>query len=178
MADVVPQAGELVVDPREPSGLEVGGRTTAAAERFVAALEGGGTRPLASRLGWVRTAHATAGGKAMLAFCSPADLAHRCPGRNLARVTDRTITDWNSLTRQLETVRARGRATSGGESDRAVNGLAAPIMPPSGESVASVSVAAFAPRLSTRSQILEVVGPLADAASRIERELRGGPISP
>lgn len=113
--------------------------------RFVASLEGGGTRPLASRLGRVVPAHSAAGGKVMLAFCSPTDLAHRYPGRSLARATNRTITHWGTLMCQLDTIRTRGWGTSIGESERGVNGLSAPIMTASGESVASVSVVAAAP---------------------------------
>lgn len=146
--------------------------------RFVQSLEGAAPHRLNSRLGLVRPAHCVSGGKAMLAYCSEDDLAHRYPTRVLAGRTERSITDWDELMRHLDAVRARGWATNVGESDPGVNGLGAPILLGSGDPVAAINVASVAPRLCTRAEILEVVAPLVDAATRIQSALRGGPVAP
>ncbi|GAA3883929.1 IclR family transcriptional regulator [Streptomyces lacrimifluminis] len=144
--------------------------------RFVLSLAGCDSQPLGSRMGQVRPAHSVAAGKAMLAFCSPRDLAERYPGRHLARVTERTVTDWNGFARQLDLVRTRGWANSVGESDLAVNEVSAPILTLNGDPVGSLGVAALSPRLSTRSEVLETVGLILDATSRIQWTLRNSPL--
>jgi DNA-binding IclR family transcriptional regulator len=146
--------------------------------RFVLSLAGGGTRPLGSQMGQVRPAHSVAAGKAMLAFCSPSELAGRFPGRHLARVTERTITGWDEFLRHLDIIRARGWASSIGESDLAVNEVSVPMLTLNGDPVGSISVAALATRLSTKPEILDVVGPLLDAASRVQATVRDSRLSP
>lgn len=133
-----------------------------------ASFEGHGVQPLGSRLGQVRPAHSVAGGKAMLAFCSSDELARRYPGRDLTPVTERTITEWDEFLHELRMVRTRGWATSVGESEPVVNSVGVPIMTASGDSVAAISVAAYAPRLGTDSEVLQVVRPLVGAASRLQ----------
>lgn len=144
--------------------------------RFVQSLEGGAPHRINSRVGLVRPAHSTSGGKALLAYYSDEDLLRRYPVRALPRLTAHTITDWDELTRQLRVIRARGWATSRGESHPAVNGVGVPILLGSGEPVAAISLASLTPRLCTKGAILRVVGPLVDAATRIQSALRGGPV--
>ncbi|WP_067682872.1 IclR family transcriptional regulator [Nocardia miyunensis] len=146
--------------------------------RFASSLEGGRQHRLASRLGRVIPAHATAAGKAVLAFCTPADLVRRYPGRKLAPVTDRTIAEWDQLTRQLDTIRARGWAISIGESEPTINDIAVPVMTLNGDAAAAISVAAVAPHLCTRAEILEVLDPLIAAASRIQWTIRANDLAP
>lgn len=144
--------------------------------RFVQSLEGRPAHRVNSRLGRVRPAHCTSGGKAMLAFCSNDDLAHRYPSRALDRPTERSIGGWDELMRELDQIRSRGWAASVGESDPGINAVGAPVLLGSGEPAAAVSVASVAPRLATRSEILGVAGALVDAATRIQSALRGGPV--
>ncbi|SFK59748.1 DNA-binding transcriptional regulator, IclR family [Amycolatopsis sacchari] len=147
--------------------------------RFVQSLEGTGPRRAAARLGRVLPAHCTSGGKAMLAFHPPGDLARRYPGRRLERLTDRSLTCWDDLLRELAQVRARGWAVSLGECDRAVTGLGAPILLGSGEPVAALALAASAAHVGTRAEIAPYVEPLLHAANTVQTQLRGGiPVHP
>ncbi len=145
--------------------------------RFILSLAGTGSQPLGSQMGQVRPAHCVAAGKAMLAFCSPSEVAERFPGRHLAEVTERTISDWDQFIRHLEIVRARAWANSIGESDLAVNEVSVPVLTLSGDPLGAISVAAFSPRLATKPDIMEVVHPLLDAASRIQWTLRNSTFS-
>lgn len=146
--------------------------------RYASSLEGGSRHRLASRLGRVRPAHATAAGKAILAFCAPAELTRRYPGRKLCSATDRTVTDWDQLTRQLDAIRARGWATSIGESEPSINGVAVPVMTLSGDAAAAISVVAPVPHLSIRSEIVDVIDPLIAAASRIQWMMNASHLPP
>jgi IclR family acetate operon transcriptional repressor len=141
--------------------------------RFVQSLEGAGPGRAASRLGRVLPAHCTSGGKAMLAFCSPEDLARRYPSRRLDRMTDRSLGDWDALLRALDVIRARGWATNVGESHPTITAIGAPVLLGSGDPVAAVTVAATADRLRTRAEIDSMLPPLLEAATRIQSSLRG-----
>ena len=88
--------------------------------------------------------HATSDGKALLAF-GAADLR---PGEALEPATPRTITDVAELTRHLSDVRTQGWASSIGECEDGLNGVAAPIFTLGGRCVAALSVSAPAYRLA------------------------------
>jgi IclR family transcriptional regulator, acetate operon repressor len=141
--------------------------------RFVQSLEGTRAGRASSRLGRVLPAHCTSGGKAMLAFCTPEDLARRYPSRRLDRLTDLSVGDWDVLLRALDQVRARGWAANVGESDPAITGIGAPVLLGSGEPVAAITLAATADRLRTRPEIDAVLPHLLEAATRMQSALRG-----
>jgi DNA-binding IclR family transcriptional regulator len=85
-----------------------------------------GSGETAPRLREVIPAHATAGGKALLAFRDR--WSESLLGVALARFTDRTITDSGALRRQLEEIRASGHALEDGEYERGVRAVAAPVL--------------------------------------------------
>ena len=87
-------------------------------------------------VGWRTEPHSTANGKVLLAFEDAGidDLS-------LEAFTERTITNMDELGSELEGVRRRGWATSVGEFEKGLNGVAAPIFDASERCVAALSVA-------------------------------------
>lgn len=87
------------------------------------------TRPVRmfSRIGNRVAAHASGGGKAILAQLPPDGPADLLGTEPLERLTDRTITDPAELRAHLDNVRARGWALDDGEYDLSVGCVAAAI---------------------------------------------------
>lgn len=112
------------------------------------------TRPLSltSKIGGRNPAHATAVGKALLAWAYPTQAAvieWTSRVGPLARRTPRTIVDPGHLAKELARVRADGFARDLEESETGVRCLATPVFFGSTVPVAAVSVAAPKDRLST-----------------------------
>ncbi len=87
--------------------------------------------------------HATATGKALLAFSAPDDvrlLLGRGTRRRLPRHTSTTITSISALTDELDRTRARGFAVCRGEFERSAWGVSAPVLDVAGRPVAVVSI--------------------------------------
>lgn len=83
--------------------------------------------------------HASASGKCMLAFSAPGFL-DKYRGRPLISFTDNTITDWNTLERQLSEIREKGYATEDGETEVGLSCTAVPVLNRKGELCVVVSV--------------------------------------
>ncbi|MEN0135036.1 MAG: IclR family transcriptional regulator [Rhodococcus sp. (in: high G+C Gram-positive bacteria)] len=83
--------------------------------------------------------HATANGKAMLAYLEPAEL-DTILGDTLPGFTPATITEKDSLAAELALVRERGYAIAEGELREDIASLAAPILSRTGSPLASLSV--------------------------------------
>jgi DNA-binding IclR family transcriptional regulator len=108
--------------------------------------------------------HATANGKALLAF----GLAH--PAGRLSRLTARTIVDRAELRADLERTRSSGFAVAVEELEVGLNAVAAPVFDAAGSCVAAVSVSGPAYRLPEPR--LPAVGELcAEAAAEISGRL-------
>jgi DNA-binding IclR family transcriptional regulator len=104
--------------------------------------------PSPSRVGGLLPAHATAGGKAMLAYDPDAfDLVRQ---RDLAPLTSATVVDPEALAGQLADVRVSGVARETGEVTAGVACLAAPVFGPGRKPVAALSVSVPANRLDQR----------------------------
>jgi IclR family acetate operon transcriptional repressor len=87
-------------------------------------------------------AHASAAGKAILAFEPPEHLETLFSQTPFSRRTQHTITTAAALRRALERVRVDGYATDDEEYEEGVCCIAAPIRDPSGVAVAAISVSA------------------------------------
>ena len=118
-----------------------------------------------ARLGRPSVAHATATGKALLAF-GTAELA---PGR-LRAFTARTITDRGRLAVELARVRKRGFATAVGEREKDLNAIAAPVFGGGGDLVGVVGVQGPASRF-TPVAMQAAVEPLLERAAAISAAL-------
>jgi DNA-binding IclR family transcriptional regulator len=84
-------------------------------------------------------AHATCGGKVLLAALSRTERQRLYRGRNqLERYTDKTITYPERLEEELEEVRARGYALDPGELREAWHGIAVPVHAADGRVIAAI----------------------------------------
>jgi len=113
--------------------------------------------------------HATSSGKVMLAWTLEPDL-RALLGEALPRFTERTITSYAELGRQLSQVRARGWATTVEEYELGLNALAAPVRDHRGRVVAAVSVSGPSYRL-TEASFDRVAPRLLEATAEISRRL-------
>lgn len=163
LADLRDELGETV------SVAILEGRNT----RFVQSLEGSQSVRVSSRLGMLLPAHATSGGKAMLAALSPEALAARYPSRHLESATSRSITEWDPLVRELARVRRRGWAVNVGETDPSVAALGAAVLLGTGEPVAAICVAAPMSRLGTAASQRALAPAVVAAASLVQQRMRG-----
>ncbi|TGQ04906.1 MULTISPECIES: IclR family transcriptional regulator [unclassified Mesorhizobium] len=91
------------------------------------------------RVGSVLEPHATAQGKAVLAFDTQG-LIKQLRRRGLTGLTPHTVTDIDVLERQLEAVRAQGYATAAEEMLLGISALAAPVMDGSGKTAGSIAI--------------------------------------
>lgn len=115
-------------------------------------------------------AHASAIGKAILAYVSD-DRSRPSPrGERLARFTERTIVDPDAMATELDAVRASGTATNVEERYPGVCAVAAPIVDASGHARAGVGVQVPLARFgdARRLELAElVVGLASDLAGRL-----------
>jgi DNA-binding IclR family transcriptional regulator len=121
------------------------------------------------KVGAIFELHASAHGKAALAFGST-DWLERVVARGLSRHTEYTITDPRALRREIERVRSRGWASAYEESFRGVNTIVAPIFSASRDFVGTIAVFGSIealPRSPDRKDIEAVMA----AASRISQKL-------
>jgi DNA-binding IclR family transcriptional regulator len=168
-----PSLEELVETTGETATLSVPGEHAAVTVDFVPS-----TSSVASvaRLGRPSIAHATAAGKVMLAFgFGDHPLA---AAEELARYTDRTITDPAELDRELQAVRETGYAEAVGEREPDLAALAAPVFGRATELIAILGLQGPVSRLSTARR-RAVRPPLLAAAAAISRAVGGpGPSGP
>jgi DNA-binding IclR family transcriptional regulator len=114
-----PHLEELVLETGETATLSVPGERDAVTVDFV---QSGSSVQSVARLGRPSVAHATATGKALLAFGGVP-----LPTGSLERFTPRTLTDPHKLATAVERVRAQGWAEAAGEREHDLNAVAAPI---------------------------------------------------
>lgn len=127
-----------------------------------------------ARVGRPSVPHATAVGKAMLAFETARERSPRAS--QLEAFTDRTITDPRALASELERARASGVTEAIGEREPDLGGLAAPVLGRGGELVAIVGLQAPLGRLpASKRRTLRTS--LRRAAGELSRSL-GGPGPP
>ncbi len=115
-------------------------------------------------LGSPQPLHATAGGKAMLAFASSASRQEliRPP---LTRYTATTITNVDTLARELDSSRRRGYAISNGEYVDDVVAVSAPVFDHRGLVRAALAVAGTSARI--RPKTVPIAGLLSGAATSV-----------
>lgn len=110
-------------------------------------------------------AHATAMGKALLAF-SPPQIVDMVIGRGLKRYTDYTVTTSEELRRSLAVIRLTGVAVARRELDATTVAVAAPVFGTGGEVVAALEL-----QDSERQDVRVMTPPLIVAARCLSREL-------
>lgn len=157
----------IMVDLRNATGHTIHLAVLDAADVvYVEILRGRGTPVLPSRVGGRVPAHATAVGKAMLAFC-PTTVLDRVIGFGLPQLARNTITDEQILRAELIDVSARGLAFEENESAPGSACVASPVMDSGGALVAALSASGSANLLE-----IERVGPaVRTAALALGRQL-------
>ncbi|GAA3737064.1 IclR family transcriptional regulator [Salinactinospora qingdaonensis] len=113
---------------------------------YLEILVGSDAPDLPSRVGGRLPAHATAVGKAILAF-SPAVAVDEVLRGGLVRLSSRTIVTPGRLRRELATIREAGMAYDREESGLGIVCAAVPVIGPEGTAVAALSVSGWSGRL-------------------------------
>ncbi|MEU6225622.1 IclR family transcriptional regulator [Streptomyces sp. NPDC047042] len=130
---------------------------------YLAKLYGHRSVPVPSRIGGLLPAHATAVGKVLLAYDFHA--AEQAMSKPLRRFTDRTITDPDELSAELDGIRRTGVALDDEEYQPGLACVAAPVLSRGGRAVAALSVAGRQGRIDTR-RLSAQVRQVAAAASQ------------
>ena len=94
--------------------------------------------------------HCTASGKLLLSDLTPAQVRRLLGPGPLPRYTDRTITNWATLERELAKIRASGVGTDVGEYLVGSVCMAVPVRDPQGRMCAAVAVHGPAPRMTLK----------------------------
>lgn len=137
--------------------------------RFVDGAESNQVVRVTSRVGNLLPAHATSGGKALLADLSEEDV-RRMLGGQLAKVTRDTVCDMDKLLTDFQEIRKVGYAMNRGESHVAIRAVAVCIRDRTGRAVAALAVAVPAARGSL-PRLRSFVEPLRMVVKRIETDL-------
>lgn len=112
--------------------------------------------------------HATAAGKAILAFMTQRDLENTLKGKGLQKFTENTISTMPALREALADVRRTGYAVSYSEHYEMVRGVAAPVRDHEGKVFASLSALGVTSRL-TNEWLPEIALQVIAAANEISR---------
>ncbi|MFB6150850.1 MAG: IclR family transcriptional regulator [Haloarculaceae archaeon] len=115
--------------------------------------------------------HATAAGKAILAYLSADERDAVLAETGLPAYTDKTITDRDRLERELQSIRDRGVSFDRREFIADQQCVASPVRDGSGDPVGSVSVSGHVDRLSGKRLEEDVTGLVTSAAKSVERDL-------
>jgi len=133
---------------------------------------------LSERPGASVPAHASALGKAILAFSPSSVAASLISERQLPMLTRNTITDPDEFHKELRRVKERGYSFDRGETSLLATCIGAPIVDARGRAIAAMSISGPTSRFSPRRDS-EVVEGLLAATSAISRQFqRGGTPQP
>lgn len=137
--------------------------------RIIDGVEGDRPIRVASRTGTLLPAHATSGGKLLLAELPADQVDARFPD-GLASVTDRTITSLTDLHAELAVIRTQGYAVNRGESEPDLFAVAVGVRDHSQRAVAALAVTVPALRVND-AQLEALVGHLRCAVDAIGNDL-------
>lgn len=113
--------------------------------------------------------HATSTGKAYLAFLD-SETRSSLVEQSMARFTEGTIIDQDTLEKGLGVVRQQGFATALGELETGLLAIGAPIFNYSGKPIAAISIEAPDSRID-ETRLNQMAKPLLDAATHISERL-------
>ncbi|HKW37989.1 MAG TPA: IclR family transcriptional regulator [Burkholderiales bacterium] len=136
---------------------------------YVISLESKQALRMGSKVGTRAPVHATAVGKALLAF-QPEEEIGRIIARGLPPSAPNTIVDPKALQREISAVRARDYAIDDEEGEAGLRSIAAPIRNDAANVVAAISIAGPVHRI-TRKRLLGWSRELVEAAGAISRRL-------
>ncbi|GAB4228982.1 MAG: IclR family transcriptional regulator [Deltaproteobacteria bacterium] len=131
---------------------------------YLDAVEASSTVRVISRVGLHMPIHATAAGKALVAYESDEELRKRFSGE-LPAFTKATKTDIDSLVKEIALTRERGYATDLEEFEEGLRCIGAPVRDYTRKVIGAISVSGPAHRLSDE-KIATVVGPELDRVGK------------
>lgn len=119
--------------------------------------------------------HASALGKAMAAYLPPLELEHILALHGMPRLTEKTMTNFETFSQALEGIRARGYAIEDEEGELSVGCIGAPVFDPMGRVAGAVSITSLISQLPPwpAAELGDMVRQTAD---RISLGLGGRPI--
>jgi DNA-binding IclR family transcriptional regulator len=166
----MPELDRLARTTRETTGIGI-----LHEDRYltVAQADGPNLVAMGDRTGRPAPLHSTAAGKVLMSAMAERDVM-RLVKRGLDHCTDRTITQLEPLLEELARVRRRGFATAFGESDAALNGVAAPVYDARGQVMAAVDIWGPAYRV-TPGRILELAQAARETAAAVSVRLGATP---
>lgn len=137
--------------------------------RIVDGVESDQALRVTSRTGALLPAHATAGGKVLLAELTEVALTDLYPD-GLGRLTERTVTDAAALREEVDTARRLGYAINRGECEPGLHAVAVCIRDRAGRAIAALAATVPATRAEPE-RLRGFVEPLHRAAEAISQEL-------
>lgn len=123
------------------------------------------------RVGSRLPAYCTAAGKVQIAYMSDEELDHYMPTRELAKFTDKTISDKDVLKKQLKTIAEQGYAIDNEELDIGVKCVSAPIRDYTRRIIGAVSISGPSMRFSDDRINKELIPLAKRAAEEISTKL-------
>jgi len=117
-------------------------------------------------------AYATSMGRVLLAALSDKELDAYLARAEIRPLTSKAISDPQTLTEELDRIRAQGWALVDQELEEGLRSVAAPVRGRDGRVVAAVNVSAHASRASRETVRRDLLPPLLATAARIEADLR------
>lgn len=115
--------------------------------------------------------HATAGGKAILAYTSPEKRDRILDRRGVPELTENTITDRDSLADELQLIHDRRTAYDRSEFQSHLHCVASPITNQDGQAVAAVSVSGPDDRMDEEDATTDFASIVGSTASSIQNRL-------
>jgi IclR family acetate operon transcriptional repressor len=137
---------------------------------YIRVLESSHALRLTAHAGLRSPVHSTALGKCLLCRLPRQEIEPILKSHPLRPATPRTIRDRSTFYRELERVRARGFALDNQEDSQGVRCLAAPILTPTGDVCASMSISGPAARVTPRRD-REIAEGLKETCGKIARLL-------
>ena len=116
--------------------------------------------------------HATAGGKAILAFLDDGAREDVLNDAAFEAFTDKTVTDRAALERELRSIREKRVAMDRGEFREDTQCVTSPVVDTDASPVGAISVTGSVHRLSGKRLEEDVVGHVTSAAKTVERSVR------
>ena len=142
-AQIKPVVRQLVEDARETCSVIALEGTNSV---FLDAVECDRPVRTTSRVGLIRPAHCTSGGKALLAELSDDEILRRYPDESLDGVTENSIRSRRQLLEELARIRQVGHAVSDRENEPDIWAIARVVRTPDGASICALSVSCPAER--------------------------------
>jgi DNA-binding IclR family transcriptional regulator len=133
-----PYLERLVVETGETASLQI---LQGSDVRFVDSVESHNAVRVASRAGVTLPAHASSGGKLLLAALSEETVLRLYPNEKLPAVTNATTTSRKVLLKELEAARAQGYSVNHGESEPGLVAVGVPLSDPNGGNLGALTVA-------------------------------------